>query len=352
MFLKKNINIINDIINYLINYSIFFQGWLNQKVGSLKYVINYIYKWLFIVIMMIFMLFLKIENDAPKRWQIGFQDPATSIMEGIIELHNNIFFYLIVILILVFWMITIIFLHYSYQFNYLFRKYAYYSILDNIRIETQRRRWTVFYLYVKKNLISQKITHNATLETVWVILPAFILISIALPSFDILYSMDEIFNPEFLIKVVGNQWYWTYEIPAYNLSPNLTVQANSFDALMVPQEDVVTNNVIKGVFRLLDTDLWLCLPAKTHIQVILTSEDVIHSWAVPSLGAKIDCVPGRLNQISLYIKRAGIFYGQCSEICGINHGFMPIKVSAFAIKTWLLESVKLIENLKNFAFHS
>lgn len=282
-------------------------------------------------------------NDAPRHWQIGFQNPATSVMEGIIELHNDIFFFLIIILILVFYMFFKILIYYNYQFSGIF-----YNLKNKLYNNSLKNTSSSFAFYIndyillliKKNLVSQRITHNALLEIIWVILPAIILILIAIPSFDILYSMDEIFNPDFLVKVIGNQWYWTYEIPEYKISNNKLIESEAFDAIMTAPENIPSNNLLKGMFRLLDTDVWLCLPANTHIQAIVTSEDVIHSWAIPSLGIKIDCVPGRLNQTSLYIKRAGVYYGQCSEICGINHGFMPIKIGAFSSYQWMIKSIE------------
>jgi len=307
---------------------------------------------------MLFLTYL----DFPRDWQIGFQDPATAIMEGIIELHNTIFFFLIIITILVFWMFYKIFLYFSYRFNSLF-----------VKNKTEYNNWKflVFYL-IKKNLDSQKINHNSTLEIVWVILPAIVLIFIAIPSFTILYSMDEVFDPILVIKVIGHQWYWSYEysdiecdiIPFFNgwifnlpvdfekqdeewmkamdkliannkifriwESNDYTIRGINFDSLVLSTDSIKTNlkNYIGYCsLRLLETDTTVFLPIKTHIQLLVTSEDVIHSWAVPSLGIKIDCVPGRLNQVSVFIKRSGLFYGQCSEICGINHGFMPIKVA-------------------------
>lgn len=301
--------------------------------------------------------------DFPRNWQIGFQDPATAIMEGIIELHNTIFFFLIIITILVFWMFYKILLHFSYQFNSLFQS------------EKYNLNWTIYIYYlIKKNLISQKINHNSTLEIVWVILPAIVLIFIAIPSFTILYSMDEVFDPILIIKVIGHQWYWSYEYSTINCDflsfakgfkfqnaigrvdtraeidqewrdisyvlKMLTkeIKPISFDSLILSTDSIkpsLKNYIGYCSLRLLETDTAVFLPIKTHIQLLVTSEDVIHSWAVPSLGIKIDCVPGRLNQVSLFIKRQGLFYGQCSEICGINHGFMPIKVVAVN-KKWYI----------------
>jgi cytochrome c oxidase subunit 2 len=169
------------------------------------------------------------------------------------------------------------------------------------------------------------IVHHSALEFIWTSVPALILVAIAVPSFALIYSMDDLISAEFSLKVIGHQWYWSYEYgdlaenPAEPFSP--TNRSVALDAYMVPEEDLV-----KGAFRLLETDRRVYLPVNTHIRVLVTSADVIHSWAVPSLGIKVDACPGRLNQISTYITRTGVFYGQCSEICGVNHAFMPIVV--------------------------
>lgn len=312
--------------------------------------------------------------DTPEIVQCSFQDPATSIMEGIIELHHTIFFFLIIITILVFWMLFKILLYYSFQFGEAMLQTHLWFQDGNYAPKKTYEYITTFYTFylTQKNLKTQNINHNPILEIIWVILPAIVLIFIAIPSFTILYSMDEIFYAKLIVKVIGHQWYWSYEIPEhkYILSGKDIVKplfvkkinATNFDSFLYADVDILTYKYVYGkyifipesliskrmpmlvwrnliilplgVHRLLDTDLCLILPIQTHIQVLVTSDDVIHSWAIPSLGIKIDCVPGRLNQVSLFIKRPGIFYGQCSEICGINHGFMPIKIMAISFNKY------------------
>lgn len=175
------------------------------------------------------------------------------------------------------------------------------------------------------------LTHGALLEFVWTIVPALILIPIALPSLQLLYSMDEIVNPPLTIKAVGHQWYWSYEYSDYQ------TETLAFDSYMVP-----TSDLNKGDFRLVEVDNRLVVPINTHVRVVVTGADVLHSFAVPSLGVKMDAIPGRLNQTSFFAERPGIFYGQCSEICGANHSFMPIVVEAVSPEKyveWVLEGV-------------
>ena len=148
---------------------------------------------------------------------------------------------------------------------------------------------------------------------------------VAVPSFALLYSVDEIIDPEMTLKAVGHQWYWSYE---YSDHCNEEGEFINFDSYMLPTEDLVNLDSTPGRLRLLEVDNRVLLPVETHIRVVITSADVLHCWAVPSLGVKLDACPGRLNQTSMYIKRVGRFFGQCSEICGVNHGFMPIDVDA------------------------
>nr|CTP93687.1 cytochrome c oxidase subunit II [Pseudoniphargus sorbasiensis] len=162
-----------------------------------------------------------------------------------------------------------------------------------------------FYKFTDRLLLQSQLT-----EIVWTILPIFILLSIALPSLQALYLLDDPFSPNISVKAIGHQWYWSYEYSDF--------QDIEFDSYMS------TNSSI----RLLDTDNSLVLPTHSQIRVITTASDVIHSWAVPSLGIKADAVPGRLNQLMFIMNRPGMFFGQCSEICGANHSFMPIKIEA------------------------
>nr|YP_010429324.1 cytochrome c oxidase subunit II [Ictonyx libycus]USR67316.1 cytochrome c oxidase subunit II [Ictonyx libycus] len=171
-------------------------------------------------------------------------------------------------------------------------------------------------LYIISLMLTTKLTHTSTMdaqavETIWTILPAIILISIALPSLRILYMMDEINNPSLTVKTMGHQWYWSYEYTDY--------EDLNFDSYMIP-----TQELNPGELRLLEVDNRVVLPMEITVRVLISSEDVLHSWAVPSLGLKTDAIPGRLNQTTLMSTRPGLYYGQCSEICGSNHSFMPI----------------------------
>nr|YP_009674879.1 cytochrome c oxidase subunit 2 [Metzgeria furcata]QDE12877.1 cytochrome c oxidase subunit 2 [Metzgeria furcata]QIA60797.1 cytochrome c oxidase subunit 2 [Metzgeria leptoneura] len=231
--------------------------------------------------------------DAAEPWQLGFQDPATPMMQGIIDSHHDIFFFLIVILIFVLWMLVRALWHFHYE----------------------------------RNPIPERIVHGTTIEIIWTIFPSIILMFIAIPSFAPLHSMDEVVDPAITIKAIGHQWYWTYEYSDYNSSDE---QSLTFDSYMIPEDDLEL-----GQLRLLEVDNRMVVPAKTHLRMIITSADVLHSWAVPSLGVKCDAVPGRLNQTSIFIKREGVYYGQCSELCGTNHAFMPIVVEAVPLDDYV-----------------
>nr|FAA04195.1 TPA: cytochrome c oxidase subunit II [Cylicobdellidae sp. FA-2019] len=162
------------------------------------------------------------------------------------------------------------------------------------------------------NTYTNRFTFEAQeIETIWTILPALILIFLALPSIQILYMIDESINPLLTIKAIGHQWYWSYQ---YGDFPNI-----EFDSYMIPSEDLVL-----GDFRLLEVDNRLILPMNMEIRIIVSATDVIHSWTIPSIGIKLDAIPGRLNQACFMVNMSGVFYGQCSEICGANHSFMPI----------------------------
>nr|QVT15710.1 cytochrome c oxidase subunit II [Chodsigoa hoffmanni] len=181
-------------------------------------------------------------------------------------------------------------------------------------------------LYIISSMLTTKLTHTSTMdaqavETIWTILPAIILILIALPSLRILYMMDEINNPTLTVKTVGHQWYWSYEYTDYD--------ELNFDSYMIP-----TTDLKPGDLRLLEVDNRAVLPMEMTVRVLITSEDVLHSWAVPSLGLKTDAIPGRLNQTTLLATRPGLYYGQCSEICGSNHSFMPIVLELVPLKTF------------------
>nr|YP_009751197.1 cytochrome c oxidase subunit II [Annamanum lunulatum]QIJ99755.1 cytochrome c oxidase subunit II [Annamanum lunulatum] len=166
------------------------------------------------------------------------------------------------------------------------------------------------------------------IEIVWTILPAITLIFIALPSLRLIYILDEINNPLITIKSIGHQWYWSYEYSDF--------KDIEFDSYMTPIDSMKPFN-----FRLLDVDNRTVIPYESQIRMLVTALDVIHSWTIPSLGVKIDATPGRLNQISFSSNRTGLFYGQCSEICGANHSFMPIVLESISpqfFMKWISET--------------
>nr|AKA09883.1 cytochrome oxidase subunit 2 [Scantius obscurus] len=171
-------------------------------------------------------------------------------------------------------------------------------------------------------LINRFLLENQLIELIWTILPAVTLIFIALPSLHLLYLIDEINKPLITLKTIGHQWYWSYEYSDFNQI--------EFDAYMKP-----TNELTQQEFRLLDVDNRVILPVNTQVRILITAADVLHSWAVPSLGIKIDATPGRLNQGSMMINQPGLFFGQCSEICGANHSFMPIVIEATPSMTFI-----------------
>ena len=173
--------------------------------------------------------------------------------------------------------------------------------------------------------------HGTTIEIVWTVLPSLILVVVALPSFALLYSIDEIIDPTITIKCVGHQWYWSYEYSDFETK----LGTINFDSYMIPEDELEF-----GELRLLEVDNRIVLPQNTHIRVLVTAADVLHSWAVPSLGVKVDACTGRLNQTSLYLLREGVFFGQCSEICGVGHSNMPIVVESVSLDKyigWLAE---------------
>ena len=234
--------------------------------------------------------------DYAQPWQILFQDPATPIMEGIVNLHHDIMFIIVVIGVFVGYLMV--------RSVQLFNK--------DVHPEADR------------------VVHGTALEIFWTVTPAFILLVIAVPSFALLYSVDEIIEPAITLKAVGHQWYWSYEYSDYVTEEGESI---NFDSYMMASDDLP-----KGGLRLLEVDQRVVLPVRTHIRIILTAADVLHCWGIPSLALKLDACPGRLNQTSMFIKREGVFYGQCSEICGVNHGFMPICVEAVSLDdyvTWV-----------------
>ncbi len=177
--------------------------------------------------------------------------------------------------------------------------------------------------------VPRRFTHNSLLEVIWTAIPVLILVVIAIPSLRILYDQETlpVEDPDLTLKITGHQWYWSYEYQDF--------EGLEFDAYMIPDEDLE-----EGQLRLLTTDATVIVPAEKYIRLQITSDDVIHAWALPAAGVKMDAVPGRLNEIWMRLDRPGIYYGQCSELCGLDHGFMPIMVEAVTeaeFETWVAE---------------
>nr|APD14942.1 cytochrome c oxidase subunit II [Tridactylus sp. NS-2016] len=218
---------------------------------------------------------------------INLQDSASPIMEQLMFFHDHSLMILLMITILVGYTLTTLFFN---KFNNRF-------------------------------LLNQQM-----IEIIWTVTPAIILIFIALPSLRILYLLDEALSPNISIKSIGHQWYWSYEYSDF--------KSIEFDSYMKPSNELNMNE-----FRLLDVDNRLILPLNSQVRMLTTAADVLHSWTIPSLGVKADASPGRLNQINFIMNRPGLFYGQCSEICGSNHSFMPIvieSVSPPAFIKWIM----------------
>lgn len=193
---------------------------------------------------------------------------------------------------------------------------------------------------IKNSFINKNLLEIQIVERVWTIIPAVILIQIALPSLLLLYILDEAVDSSLTVKAVGHQWYWSYEYSDFWY--DRTGSFLDFDAYIVPPQELSTS-----MFRLLDTDNHTVLPLKAHVRVLISSADVLHAWSVPSLGVKADAVPGRINQVKFIGQRPGLFFGQCSEICGANHRFMPIVlelVRGASFLDWVI-NIKYLDNL-------
>jgi cytochrome c oxidase subunit 2 len=233
-------------------------------------------------------------DGIPRPWQMGMQEPATLTMERLYDFHNLLLVIITVIATFVLALLLIVFVR--------FREGA--------------------------NPTPSKTSHNTTLEVVWTVVPVLILLAILVPSFRLMYFADRTAQPEMTIKAIGHQWYWSYEYPD---NGNFT-----FDAMLVPDAEIVA-----GQYRLLETDTRIVLPVDTDIRLLTTADDVIHAWAMPAFGVKIDAVPGRLNETWMHITKEGLYFGQCSELCGTGHGYMPIAVEAVskeAFAAWVAEA--------------
>lgn len=215
----------------------------------------------------------------PLPWQLNFQPAVTPVMQEIAEFHDLL---LVIIFVIA----------------------AFVTILLGV---------TMWKFSAKRNPVPSRTTHNTMLELIWTVVPVIILVVIAVPSFKLLYLSDVVPKADMTIKAIGHQWYWTYEYPDHGKF--------SFDSNMIPDEEIKP-----GQKRLLETDTTVVVPVNATVRMQITADDVLHAWAVPAFGVKLDAVPGRLNETWFKATKEGTYYGQCSELCGVNHGFMPIKV--------------------------
>lgn len=260
---------------------------------------------------------------------MGFKDPATALMENIIDLHHMIFFYILLISALVLWLLIQIIDNFIYLYNFKYLKESYLN------------KYLIF-IYSKLAIKTINFKENKYLEACWTLLPAIILITISIPSFYMLYLSEESIETLLTVKAIGYQWYWTYDFTDlfpfwYNLqTENVDIDDFLIESYMEPTEYL---NKKEGQFRLLETDNILMLPTNLHLRLIITSMDTLHSFCLPSLGLKVDAIPGRLNKIDIFIYRMGVFYGQCSEICGVGHGFMPICLYAISYLNFLIGDI-------------
>ncbi len=230
--------------------------------------------------------------NQPKDWQLGFQNPASDGMRDIVNFHNNLLLPIIIAI-----SVFVLFL----------------MVYACIRFRAS------------KNPNPSTTTHNVTVEILWTLIPCLILIVMAVPSFKILYKQDTIPKADVTVKAIGYQWYWGYEYPDENII---------FESYMIEEEDLRENQP-----RLLAVDNEVVVPVNKVIKVLITANDVLHAWALPSFGVKRDAVPGRINETWFKAEKIGTYYGQCSELCGIKHAFMPITVRVVSeedYKDWLM----------------
>jgi len=231
--------------------------------------------------------------DTPRPWGLYFQDSASPQMEAIIELHNYIMYFLILTLVAVMWIMIMIFFKFT------------------------NNKFSHMYL-----------THGTLIELIWTVSPALILVLIAFPSFKLLYITDDVTDPEISLKVEAHQWYWSYEYADFLSNDDEFI---AYDSYMVGESELE-----KGKLRMLEVDNRIILPELTHARFNVSSTDVIHCLASPSLGLKCDAYPYKTNQISVYTNREGTYYGQCSEICGILHSSMPIVIESVSLEKFLV----------------
>jgi len=232
--------------------------------------------------------------NQPKEWQLGFQDAASQGMRDIVNFHNNLLLPVIIAI-----SVFVLFL----------------MIYACVRFRASR------------NPVPSKTTHNVMVEVLWTLIPCLILIVMAVPSFKILYKQDTIPKADVTVKAIGYQWYWGYEYPDENII---------FESYMIKDEELKENQP-----RLLTVDNEVVVPVNKVVKVLITANDVLHAWALPSFGVKRDAVPGRINETWFKAEKVGTYYGQCSELCGIQHAFMPITVRVVTDEEyaqWLAEA--------------
>ncbi len=229
----------------------------------------------------------------PAPWELGFQKAVSPNMENIAAFNE----WLLIIIVAITAFVLVLLVYVIVRFN------------------------------ARANPTPSKVTHNTLIEVIWTAVPVIILVLIAIPSLKQLYYLDKVETPDMTLKAVGHQWYWTHVYPDYG--------DYEFDSIMVEDEDLQP-----GQPRLLTTDAAIVLPVETNIRLLVTAGDVIHSWAIPSFGVKKDAVPGRVNETWFRINEPGMYYGQCSELCGVRHGFMPIMIQAVSkaeFDAWIKE---------------
>ena len=249
-------------------------------------------KFLFIILSVL--ITSNVSADQPKDWQLGFQNAASETMRDIVNFHDNLLLPIIIAI-----SVFVLFL----------------MVYACIRFRASR------------NPNPSKRTHNVAVEVLWTLIPCLILIVIAVPSFQILYKQDTIPKADLTIKAIGYQWYWGYEYPDENLI---------FESYMVEEKDLKADQP-----RLLAVDNEVVVPVGKVVKVLITANDVLHAWALPSFGVKRDAVPGRINETWFKAEKVGTYYGQCSELCGIKHAFMPITVRVVSneeYEEWLSEA--------------
>jgi len=399
MNLKLTLNDLND----------YYQKWYGEEKDNLGYNLNT--GLVLVILFYFFAIFFLYKMYYVLSFNVSFSDPSSVFAENLIHLYNIVWIVLIFVIFLILVLLIRIIYLFSWNFSYFSSKlYLNFIVLsleyllsiglylqdDEIinnaldrlcLIDTNTAGLNTIGLNLWYNKNSYKylsvsdISEYRYLEVIWCLLPIGSLLLISIPTFSLIFSLDSSVDPVYTIKVIGRQWYWTYDLDAvinnsivgldtldieklkvdtnvekskqnqvifvrvsdYNkyglhLSENAKPISFEFDSTLVSEDDL-----LKGTHRLLEVDNRLFLPVGVPIRLLITSTDVLHSWAVPSLGIKVDAVPGRLNQFVVEIKRPGVFYGQCSELCGPFHGFMPIVIQAVSLdkfEEWLISKVE------------